>query len=93
MAKLATWMVIFWVCVLICLVLLWTVVERSSIMGKEPEVAYSDLFAKVQSGQVLNAVIEGNELRGHLKASPRDDSRQPRRSCEGDAGCQSEFLR
>jgi ATP-dependent Zn protease len=41
-------------------------------MGKEPEVAYSDLFAKVQSGQVLNAVIEGNELRGHLKASPRE---------------------
>jgi len=72
MAKLATWMVIFWVCVLICLVLLWTVVERSSTMGKETEITYSDLFTKVQSGQVLDAVIQGNELKGHLKASPRE---------------------
>jgi ATP-dependent Zn protease len=72
MAKLATWMVIFWVCVLICLVLLWSVVERSATMGKETEVAYSDLFTKVQNGQVLDATIRGNDLRGHLKASPRE---------------------
>ncbi len=42
-------------------------------MGKDAEYSYSDLFAKVQSGQVLDAVIQGDELRGHLKTSPKDE--------------------
>jgi cell division protease FtsH len=41
-------------------------------MGKDTEIPYSDLFDKVQNQQVLDAAIQGNELHGHLKASPKD---------------------
>ncbi len=55
----------FWLFILICLVLLWGVVERSTNMGKEPEYAYSDLYDKVVNNQVLDAAIQGDELKGH----------------------------
>jgi cell division protease FtsH len=41
-------------------------------MGKDTEIPYSDLFDKVQSGAVQDAAIQGNELHGHLKATPKD---------------------
>jgi ATP-dependent Zn protease len=44
-------------------------------MGKEAEYSYSELVNKVLSGQLLDAVIQGNELRGHLKVSPKDEFR------------------
>jgi cell division protease FtsH len=62
----------FWVFIFICLVLLWGVVEKGASGGKDTEYSYSDLFDKVQSGQVLDAAIQGNELHGHLKTSPKD---------------------
>ena len=62
----------FWVFILICLMLLWGVVQRGANMGKEQEYSYSDLFDKVQNGQVLDATIQGDELHGHLKTSPKD---------------------
>ena len=63
----------FWVFILICLMLLWGVVQRGTNMGgKDAEVPYSDLFDKVQNGLVQDAAIQGNELRGHLKSSPKD---------------------
>jgi cell division protease FtsH len=62
----------FWVFILICLVLLWGVVERGANMGKEVEYSYSDLFDKVQNNLVLDATIQGDELHGHLKATPKD---------------------
>ncbi len=62
----------FWVFIGICLMLLWGVVERGANLNKEQEYAYSDLFDKVQSGQVLDATIQGDELHGHLKTSPKD---------------------
>ncbi|HUA92565.1 MAG TPA: ATP-dependent zinc metalloprotease FtsH [Terracidiphilus sp.] len=64
--------IMFWVFILICLVLLWGVVSRSANMGKDTEVPYSELFDKVQSGQILDATIQGNELHGHLKVAPKD---------------------
>jgi len=65
--------VMFWVFILICLVLLWGVVQKgSSLGGKDTEISYSDLFDKVQSQQVQDASIQGNELRGHMKATPKD---------------------
>jgi cell division protease FtsH len=63
----------FWVFILVCLMLLWTVVSKGTSMGKEPEFPYSDLMDKVQAGQVQDAVVQGDELRGHLKASPKDE--------------------
>ena len=65
--------IMFWLFILICLVLLWGVVERSTNMGKEPEYAYSDLYDKVVNNQVLDAAIQGDELKGHLKVSPKDE--------------------
>jgi cell division protease FtsH len=59
----------FWVFILICLMLLWGVVERGANMGKEPEYSYSDLFDKVQNNQVEKATIQGDELHGNLKGS------------------------
>jgi cell division protease FtsH len=53
-------------------VLFWGVVEKGASGGKDTEYSYSDLFDKVQSGQVLDAAIQGNELHGHLKTSPKD---------------------
>ena len=63
----------FWVFILICLVLLWGVVERGANMGKEPEYAYSDLYDKVVNNQVQDAAVQGDELKGHLKSSPKDE--------------------
>jgi cell division protease FtsH len=63
----------FWLFILICLVLLWGVVERSTGMAKEPEYSYSDLYDKVVNNQVNDVAIQGNELHGHLKVSPKDE--------------------
>ncbi len=64
--------IMFWVFILICLMMLWAVVQRGTSMGKDTEIAYSDLFDKAQAGLVQDATIEGNELHGHLKATPKD---------------------
>jgi len=63
----------FWVFILICLVMLWAVVERGANMGKEVDYSYSDLYDKVQNGLVKDAAIQGNDLKGHLKASPTNE--------------------
>ena len=62
----------FWVFILVCLMLLFTVWQKSASMSKDTEIPYSDLYSKVQQGQVLDAAIQGPDLRGHLKASPKD---------------------
>jgi cell division protease FtsH len=62
----------FWVFILICLMLLWGVVQRGASMGKDTEIPYSDLYNKVQQGLVQDAAIQGSDLRGHLKATPKD---------------------
>ncbi|HUH64162.1 MAG TPA: ATP-dependent zinc metalloprotease FtsH [Terracidiphilus sp.] len=61
--------IMFWVFILVCLMLLWTVVQKSTNMGKDEEIPYSELYDKAQQGQVQDAVIQGTELRGHLKGS------------------------
>ncbi len=65
--------IMFWVFILICLMLLWGVVQRGASMGKEQEYTYSELYNKVQAGQVQDAVIQGDELKGHLKSSPKEE--------------------
>ena len=62
----------FWVFILICLTLLWGVVQRGASMGKDTEIPYSELYSKVQQGQVQDAQIQGTDLRGHLKATPKE---------------------
>ena len=65
--------IMFWVFILICLMMLWLIVQRSANMGKETEYSYSELYDKVQNGLVLDASVQGNDLKGHLKVSPKDE--------------------
>jgi cell division protease FtsH len=65
--------IMFWVFILICLMMLWAVVERGANMGKEQEYSYSDLYDKVVNNQVLDVTIQDDELKGHLKTSPKDE--------------------
>jgi len=65
--------VVFWVFIVICLLILWAMVSKSAHQGKVVEYGYSDLYQKVENDQVLEATIEGNTLRGRLKASPQDE--------------------
>ena len=62
----------FWVFIVICLMLLWGVVQKSAMNSKEVEYSYSDLYDKVTNSQILDATIQGDELHGHLKTSPKD---------------------
>ena len=64
--------IMFWVFILICLMLLWGVVQRGTSMGKDTEVPYSDLLDKIDSQQVQDVAIQGTDLTGHLKANPKD---------------------
>jgi cell division protease FtsH len=65
--------IMFWVFILICLMLLWGVVQRGTNMGgKDAEVSYSDLLDKIAAQQVQDVTIQGTELHGHFKADPKD---------------------
>ena len=46
--------------------------QRARTWAKEPEIAYSELYDKVADKQVQDATIQGDELHGHLKGSPKD---------------------
>ena len=65
--------IMFWVFIAICLLMLWAIVSKSASMTKDAEYSYSDLYDKVVNGQVLDASIQGNDLKGHLKTSPKDE--------------------
>jgi ATP-dependent Zn protease len=64
---------LFWVVIFLSVVLLWCLVQRGSVASERMEISYADLVARVHSGQVLDAVIQGNQLTGHLKVSPNDE--------------------
>ena len=66
--------IMFWVFILICLVLLWGVVEKGTNLGggKDIEVTYSDLLSKADAQQVADVTIQGTELHGHLKSDSKD---------------------
>ena len=65
--------IMFWVFILICLVLLWGVVQHGTIgASKDTEIPYSELYERVQNGMVQDAAIQGTDLRGHMKATPKE---------------------
>ena len=65
--------IMFWVFILICLVLLWGVVQHGTIgASKDTEIPYSELYDKVQNNMVQDAAIQGTDLRGHMKATPKE---------------------
>ncbi|HEY2861286.1 MAG TPA: ATP-dependent zinc metalloprotease FtsH [Terracidiphilus sp.] len=62
--------IMFWVFILICLMMLWAVVSKSTGMGsKTAEIGYSDLLDKIEAAQVQDAIIQGTDVHGHLKGS------------------------
>jgi len=61
--------IMFWVFILVCLMMLWMVVQRSNGMTKTTDIKYSDLLDKIEAGQVQDATIQGTEVHGHLKGA------------------------
>jgi cell division protease FtsH len=65
--------IIVWACIIAFGMFLISWVTKSAGMGgKDTEIAYSDLFSKVKQGLVKDAELQGNELHGHLKATPKE---------------------
>ena len=61
--------IMFWIFILVCLMLLFTVWSKSATMSKPQEVGYSDLLDKIEAGQVQNATIQGTEVHGQFKGA------------------------
>ena len=64
--------IMFWVVILIGLLLLYGVVQKSSGMSKDKEISYSEAYSAAKQGLVLDAEIQGGELHGHMKANPKE---------------------
>jgi len=61
--------VMFWVFIGVCLLLLWSVVQKGTSMGKPTEIGYSDLLDKIEAGQVQSATIQGTDVHGQIKGA------------------------
>jgi cell division protease FtsH len=48
---------------------MWT---RSGTGGKDVEISYSDLYNQVKQGKVADSEVQGPELHGHMKATPKE---------------------
>jgi len=61
----------FWVFILICLMLLWSMVQRGTSMGKPTDIGYSDLLDKIEAtpSLVQDVTIQGDDVHGHLKGA------------------------
>jgi cell division protease FtsH len=62
----------FWVCIIAGLMVLLSMWTKSANMGKDKEIPYSDLFNAAKQAQVADAEIQGGELHGHMKATPKE---------------------
>ena len=64
----------FWVVIVVCLLALWNIVQKGTNLGgpKDSEIAYSDLLDKIDAQQVQDVTIQGTELHGHMKATPKE---------------------
>ena len=62
---------IFWACILACLMVLLSMWSKNAGVGKDTEISYSDLYNQVKQNLVLDAEVQGTELHGHLKATPK----------------------
>ena len=65
--------IMFWAFIVICLILLFGVVQKGAGMGtKENEVAFSAFMDKVQQNQVQDVTVQGGEVHGHFKNDGKD---------------------
>jgi cell division protease FtsH len=67
--------IMFWAFIVICLVLLFGVVQKSAVMGsKEQEIPFSAFLERVQQGQVNDVSVQGMEVHGHLKGDGKEQA-------------------
>jgi cell division protease FtsH len=52
-----------------CLVLAWNFVAKSTGIGKENLMSFSELVSKADEGNVQDVIVNGSELTGHMKGS------------------------
>jgi len=65
--------VTFWILIGACVVMLLSWVSKGGGMGaKDAEISYSDLVSQVKQGKVADAEVQGTELHGHMKATPKE---------------------
>jgi len=61
--------ILFWVLIIACLLVLWQLFQKNGAMGgKEQEVTFSQFLGDVESNQVGDVTITGQEVRGHFRA-------------------------
>ena len=63
---------IFWVCIIASMVVLWGMWQKSAGLTKDTEISYSDLYNQVKQNKVLDAEVQGGELHGHMKATAKE---------------------
>src|ERR1700723_2723167 len=64
--------IIFWVFILACLVLLWQIVQKSTGVGHDREISFSQFMQDAQQAKIGDVtVINNSEVRGHY-ASDRE---------------------
>ena len=61
--------ILIWVCMVACLVLAWQFVAKSTGMGKDSQISFSDVLTKSDEGNVNDVTVNGSELTGHMKGS------------------------
>ena len=67
--------IMFWAFIVICLMLLFGVVQRSAVMGgKEQEVPFSLFLEKVQQNQVNDVTVQGMDVHGHYKNDGKEQA-------------------
>ncbi len=67
--------IMFWAFIVICLVLLFTVVQKSAVMsGKEQDVPFSSFLEKVQQNQVNDVTVTGMDVHGHYKNDGKEQA-------------------
>ena len=52
-----------------CLVFAWQFVAKSTGMGKDNQLSFSDVLSKADEGNVADVTVNGPELTGHMKGS------------------------
>jgi len=62
----------FWAFIVICLVLLFSVVSKSTMGTKAQDITFSDFQEKVKLGQVNDVAIQGMEVQGHFKGDGKE---------------------
>ena len=61
--------ILIWVCMVACLVLAWQFVAKSTGIGKDSQISFSDVLTKSDEGNVNDVTVNGSELTGHMKGS------------------------